>query len=43
MVVWGCTASSIFVADLVLQVQEMLKMRRPAASRVQRAEPVLAG
>jgi len=43
MVVWGCTASSIFVADVVLQVQEMLKTRRPATARVQRAEPVLAG
>ena len=42
MVVWGCTASSIFIADAVLQVQETLKMRRPAPARVQRPEAALA-
>jgi uncharacterized membrane protein len=31
-VVWICTASSIFVADLVLQVQELLRIR-PIAAR----------
>jgi hypothetical protein len=27
IVVWSCTASSLFVADVVLQTQEMLRMR----------------
>ena len=27
-IVWACTASSIFIADLVLQVQELLRTRR---------------
>jgi hypothetical protein len=27
IIVWSCTASSLFVADVVLQVQEMLRMR----------------
>ena len=31
-VVWICTASSIFIADLVLQVQELLRSR-PVAAR----------
>ena len=26
-IVWGCTASSIFVADLVWQAQELLRSR----------------
>ena len=30
-VVWICTASSIFIADLVLQVQELLRNRRVPA------------
>ena len=34
IVVWACTASSLFVADLVLQVQEILRMRpRTAKAR----------
>jgi hypothetical protein len=27
IVVWSCTASSLFVADVVLQLQEMLRTR----------------
>lgn len=32
-IVWACTASSIFVADVVLQVQETLRSR-PARAKV---------
>jgi hypothetical protein len=35
-VVWICTACSIFVADLVLQVQEFLQ-HRPVTARAQAA------
>jgi uncharacterized membrane protein len=40
IVVWACTASSLFVADLVLQVQEMLRMR-PRTAKARSATPVL--
>ena len=40
IVVWACTASSLFVADLVLQVQEILRMR-PRTAKVRSATPVL--
>jgi len=40
IVVWSCTASSLFVADVVLQVQEMLRMR-PRASKAARVAPAL--
>jgi len=40
-VVWGCTASSIFIADIVLQLQELLRTRsvlaRPVAARLSAA------
>ena len=36
-VVWICTASSIFVADCVLQVQELLQSRSNAKARVAQA------
>ena len=39
-VVWICTASSIFVADIVLQVQELLSAR-PKVAKAQSAMPVL--
>ena len=41
-VVWACTASSLFVADLVLQTQELLLRRRPAAN-ARGATPALEG
>jgi len=41
IVVWACTASSLFVADLVLQVQEMLRMR-PRTAKARSATPMLA-
>jgi uncharacterized membrane protein len=40
IVVWACTASSLFVADLVLQVQEILRMR-PRTAKVRSATPML--
>jgi uncharacterized membrane protein len=40
IVVWACTASSLFVADLVLQVQEILRMR-PRTAKVRSATQVL--
>jgi uncharacterized membrane protein len=40
IVVWACTASSLFVADLVLQVQEILRMR-PRTAKARSATPVL--
>ncbi len=40
IVVWACTASSLFVADLVLQVQEILRMR-PRTAKVRSATPVM--
>ena len=40
IVVWACTASSLFVADLVLQVQEILRMR-PRTAKVRSAAPML--
>jgi uncharacterized membrane protein len=40
IVVWACTASSLFVADLVLQVQEILRTR-PRTAKVRPAVPVL--
>jgi uncharacterized membrane protein len=40
IVVWACTASSLFVADLVLQVQEILRMR-PRTAKVRGATPML--
>ena len=40
IVVWACTASSLFVADLVLQVQESLRMR-PRTAKVRSATPML--
>jgi uncharacterized membrane protein len=39
-VVWICTACSIFVADIVLQFQEMLRTR-PVAAKKKIATPVL--
>jgi len=39
-VVWICTACSLFVADLVLQFQEMLRTR-PVAAKKKMATPVL--
>jgi uncharacterized membrane protein len=39
-VVWACTASSLFVADLVLQVQEILRMR-PRTAKVRSETPML--
>ena len=38
-IVWGCTASSIFVADLVLQLQELLRAR-PVAAKARSAPRV---
>ena len=38
IVVWSCTASSLLVADVVLQVQEMLRMR-PRTSKTARVAP----
>jgi uncharacterized membrane protein len=32
-VVWSCTACSLFVADVVLQVQEMIRSRRKESDR----------
>jgi uncharacterized membrane protein len=40
IVVWACTASSLFVADLVLQVQEILRMR-PRTVKARSATSVL--
>ena len=40
IVVWACTASSLFVADLVLQVQEILRMR-PRTTKVRTPTPML--
>jgi len=41
-VVWICTASSIFVADVVLQVQELMRSRPVAAkSKIGMPEPTL--
>ena len=40
IVVWACTASSLFVADLVLQVQEILRMR-PRTATARSATPVM--
>ena len=41
-VVWICTASSIFVADVVLQVQELIRARPMAAkSKIRTPEPTL--
>ena len=40
IVVWACTASSLFVADLVLQVQEIFRMR-PRTAKVRSATPML--
>jgi uncharacterized membrane protein len=40
IVVWACTASSLFVADLVLQVQEILRMR-PRTAKVRSVTPML--
>jgi len=40
IVVWACTASSLFVADLVLQAQEILRMR-PRTAKVRSARPML--
>ena len=40
IVVWACTASSLFVADLVLQVQESLRMR-PRTAKARGATSVL--
>lgn len=40
IVVWACTASSLFVADLLLQVQEILRTR-PRTANVRPAAPVL--
>jgi uncharacterized membrane protein len=38
-VVWACTASSLFVADVVLQVQELLRAR-PKRAAARTAAPV---
>jgi hypothetical protein len=35
IVVWSCTASSLFVADVVLQVRDWLRMR-PRATKAAR-------
>jgi uncharacterized membrane protein len=40
IVVWACTASSLFVADLVLQVQEILRTR-PRTAKARSATPML--
>src|SRR6266571_1633095 len=40
IVVWACTASSLFVADLVLQVQETLRMR-PRTVKARSTTPML--
>jgi hypothetical protein len=32
LVVWMCTASSLFIADIVLQVQELLRNRQAVAA-----------